>query len=257
MAATAPQYDAVARDYERLIAPRYAVVAAAILDALDLRADDAVLDIGAGTGGLARLILPRLGREGRLVLLDLSAGMLEVARERVSTDAPDAPSVELVVGDLTELPLETGAFSQVVAQFTPLQDSVPGISEAARVLRPGGRLTVAYWGPAYRELDLLNVVRARVGIDPAVPPDRAAVIDRVAAAGFGSIEIAEHRFPSIYRDAEAYLAYRAAFGRAVAVDDETWARYWAALADEVRRMAADEGRIALDWSVELLTAVRA
>jgi SAM-dependent methyltransferase len=256
MVAVPTQYDAVARDYERLIAPRFAAVAATIAAAVDLRPDDAVLDLGAGTGGLSRLLLPRLGPAGRLVLLDLSAPMLDVARDVLGAATPGGAAVELVVGDLTALPFPTDAFGQVVAQFTPLQDSEPALAEAARVLLPGGRLTVAFWGPAYRELDLLNRVRAHAGLDAAIPPDGAAVAARVSAAGFRDVRQSEHRFPASYPDAAAYLAYRAAFGRAIAVDDATWSRYWAALETEVERLAAREGSVELDWSTVILTARR-
>lgn len=257
MATTAPQYDDVAHDYERLIAPRYARVAEALVAAVDIRPDDAILDIGAGTGGLARLVLPRLGPRGRLTLLDVSPGMLEVARAVLEAAGRPAATVEYVVGDLAVLPLADATFGHVVAQFTPLQDSEAGLTEAARVLLPGGRLTIACWGPAYRELDLLNLVRARAGIDPAVPPDGEAVSGRMAAAGFARVERRELRFPASYPDAASYLAYRAAFGRAVTVDEATWVRYWAALEDEVARMAARDGSVELDWSVVLLTADRA
>jgi SAM-dependent methyltransferase len=256
MVAAAPQYDPVAREYEERIAPRFAGVAEAIAEALDVRPADAILDLGAGTGGLSRLILPRLGPDGRLALVDLSSAMLEVAREVLGAEPAGRARVEYTVADLTELPFPAKSFDQVVAQFTPVQDTDAGLGEAARVLRSGGRFTIAFWGPAYLELDLLNRVRERIGMDPAVPPDVEAVARRVAAAGFDDVALAERSFDATYADVDAYLTYRTAFGRPGTVDDDTWARYWDALEAELRAMAGPDGAIRLDWSVVLLGASR-
>lgn len=251
------QYDAVATEYERRIAPRYRRVAEVIAASVQLSPADAVLDIGAGSGGLARLLAPQLGPTGRLGLVDVSARMLDVAR-RVLTSSNSADRVvpEFEVADLANLPFQSASFDHVVAQFTPLQDSEPGLAEAARVLRAGGRLTVGFWGTDYRELDLLNRVRDRAGIDRAVPPDPAATVDRVVRAGFSQPDVATHRFEATYDSAEEYLAYRAAFGRAVPGDDDMLRRYWDALSDEVQMIAERDGQVALDWSVSVLTANR-
>ena len=252
------QYDPVATEYESRIAPRYRRVAELIAASVDVGPEDAILDVGAGTGGLARLLLPRLGSTGRLVLVDVSERMLDVARTVLtSSSAVRGPTPEFEVADLASLPFAEASFDQVVAQFTPLQDSDAGLAEAARVLRPAGRLTIGFWGTDYRELDLLNRVRDRSRIDRAVPPDPAVILDRVVGAGFSLPTITTERFDAVYETAEEYLAYRSAFGRAVPGDDDALRRYWDALADEVGLIAARDGHVALDWSVSVLTAERA
>jgi demethylmenaquinone methyltransferase/2-methoxy-6-polyprenyl-1,4-benzoquinol methylase len=253
---TTPQYDPVALDYERLIAPRYARVAALVAEAIDVREGDAVLDVAAGTGGVARLILPRLGGDGMLALVDLSPRMLAVGRHVLEGAGPDGVALAFEVADLESLPFPDDAFDHVVAQFTPLQDSDRGLAEAARVLRRGGALAVAFWGDTYRELELLNRVRARVGIELAAPPDPGAVAARVEAAGFEAVRVRTVRLDAEYPDADAYLAYRAAFGHAVSLDEDVTRRYWSALEDEVRRLQRDESAVRLDWTVALLTARR-
>ncbi len=256
MRASASQYDPVALEYERLIAPRYARVARLVADGIDVRPGDAILDVAAGTGGVARLLLPKLAGDGTLALVDLSARMLEIARRILAEADPAVVALEYEVADLESLPFPDGTFDHAVAQFTPLQDSDRGLGEAARVLRRGGTLSVAFWGEHYRELELLNRVRSRVGIELAVPPVPESIAERVRAAGFADVAVRTVQIDATYDDADAYLAYRAAFGHAVNVDDERYARYWAALEDEVRRLDRDESGVRLDWSVALLTGRR-
>ncbi len=253
MSTTLSQYDTVAVQYEEHIVPRYARVAEVVAAAIDVRAGDAVLDIGAGTGGVARLLLPRLAGVGRLTLVDLSEPMLDVARS-ILTNVSGGTVVEFVAADLQQLPFGAGEFDAVVSQFSPLQETDRGVAEAHRVLRRGGRLSAAFWGSSYLELDLLNRVRRRVGIELAVPTAPAVIAERLRLAGFRDVDIDDLGFDADYPSADAYLAYRASFGRAVSVDDATFDRYWTALEDEVRGLARADGSIHLDWSVALVTA---
>src|SRR5215213_2542987 len=69
---TRGQYDEVAEDYERQVVPRFRPVAERLLRVADIRPGDDVLEVAAGTGGLSRLVAPRLDPSGSLVLTDLS-----------------------------------------------------------------------------------------------------------------------------------------------------------------------------------------
>jgi SAM-dependent methyltransferase len=101
-----------------------------------------VLDVGCGTGVVAREAARRVGAEGRVVGLDLNPRMLAVAR-RV------APDVEWRQGDAAELPFEGGAFDAVVSQYAFMffPEPVRALREMWRVLAPRGRLAVAVCGP--------------------------------------------------------------------------------------------------------------
>jgi SAM-dependent methyltransferase len=97
------------------------------------------LDVGCGEGRVARDLA---SRGHRVVGLDASPTLLRLAREADSAG-------EYVLGDAASLPFEGGAFDLVVA-FNSLMDvqDMPGaISEAARVLEPGGRLCVCVTHP--------------------------------------------------------------------------------------------------------------
>ena len=107
--------------------------------------DDQVLEIGFGTGHALVEIAERLSQMGRVSGIDVSPGMLEIARQRVR-EAGVEERVELRLGDALELPYENGSFDAAFASFTLELFSgtdIPAVlSEIARVLRRGGRLGV-------------------------------------------------------------------------------------------------------------------
>jgi SAM-dependent methyltransferase len=101
--------------------------------ALELQGTQDLLDIGTGPGGFpGRLRLN--GHTGRLVGLDQSIGMLESAQVT-------HPGVEFIVGDAMDLPFPDSSFDAVSARHMlyHVPDVRQAISEAKRVLQPGGR----------------------------------------------------------------------------------------------------------------------
>ncbi|MEU3479452.1 class I SAM-dependent methyltransferase [Streptomyces sp. NPDC033754] len=100
-----------------------------------------VLDAGCGSGPLAAALRER----GAVVTgLDVSAGMLALARRRLGDEIP------LHVGDLRDpLPFDDGAFDDVAASLVLhyLEDWGPTLAEIRRVLRPGGRLIASVEHP--------------------------------------------------------------------------------------------------------------
>jgi demethylmenaquinone methyltransferase / 2-methoxy-6-polyprenyl-1,4-benzoquinol methylase len=95
---------------------------------------DRVLDSCCGTGDLA---VEAERRGGRVVALDFSQRMLERAR-------PKSGTIEWVQGDALALPFGDGEFDAVTCGFgvRNLADLEGGLREAARVLRPGGKIAV-------------------------------------------------------------------------------------------------------------------
>lgn len=105
------------------------------------RGDGAVvLDLACGTGDLIALLWPSGGPAIRAVGLDLSPEMLAIARRRFRPSA--GPPVDLVCGDMATIPLPAASVDLVTIGYglrnAPALDGV--LSEATRVLRPGGRL---------------------------------------------------------------------------------------------------------------------
>ncbi len=129
--------------YERSFVPALFARAAVVLaDAAEIGQGQRVLDVGCGTGVVARAAARRVGPEGRVVGLDINPRMLAVAR-RV------APEIEWRHGDAGDLPFEDGAFDVVVSQFAAMffPDPALALREMWRVLAPRGRLAVAVCGP--------------------------------------------------------------------------------------------------------------
>jgi SAM-dependent methyltransferase len=112
------------------------------------------LDLACGTGIVARLLAPLLGFEGRVVGLDVSPAMLDVAR---TLPAPRGATIEWVEGEAGALPAD--GFDLILCQqglqFFP--DPEGAVREVRHALRAGGRTVVAVWDgldahPVYRAL---------------------------------------------------------------------------------------------------------
>jgi demethylmenaquinone methyltransferase/2-methoxy-6-polyprenyl-1,4-benzoquinol methylase len=96
---------------------------------------DAALDVCCGTGDFAVELRRTVGPSGRVVGLDFSPQMLEMARRKCS-------AVEWLQGDALALPFADGEFAAACVGFgvRNLSDHRRGFAEMARVVRPGGRV---------------------------------------------------------------------------------------------------------------------
>jgi demethylmenaquinone methyltransferase/2-methoxy-6-polyprenyl-1,4-benzoquinol methylase len=99
------------------------------------------LDVCCGTGDLALELRRRIGPDGRVVGCDFSEPMLELARRK---SGDEGLPVEFGWADALDLPYGDGSFDAVTIGFGArnLADLDRGLSEMARVLRPGGRLVI-------------------------------------------------------------------------------------------------------------------
>jgi SAM-dependent methyltransferase/DNA-binding HxlR family transcriptional regulator len=130
-----------------------------------------VADLGCGTGALTAELAPRVRK---VVAVDRSAAMLRAARRRVEA----LPNVELHEADLAALPLEGGRCDAalLVLVLAYLEDPLPALREAVRILRPGGRLVVV---DAARHGD--EALRGRMGqVHPGFDPEALAALAREA-----------------------------------------------------------------------------
>lgn len=100
-----------------------------------------ILDIATGTGDLA-LMMADL-KPDKIVGLDISEGMLEVGKQKVSK-ADLSEVIEMVVGDSENMPFEDDTFDAITVSFgvRNFANLDKGLTEIKRVLKPNGRLVI-------------------------------------------------------------------------------------------------------------------
>ncbi|HKA94702.1 MAG TPA: methyltransferase domain-containing protein [Streptosporangiaceae bacterium] len=163
-------YDRGADAYEALWSPVILPPAAALVPLLVPPGRPMVADVGGGTGALLAAVHSAAPR-ARVVTLDASAEMLRVARDQRGASA--------IVADALALPLADGSTDAVILAYVLFHVADPwrAVAEAARVLRPGGRVGVTTW--AWERASRADAVWDQALTRASVPP---APLRRVDAA---------------------------------------------------------------------------
>ena len=135
----------------------------AIRAALSDKPFRSLLDLGTGTGRMLEMFGPDIERG---LGLDLSLDMLLLARDRLERAGLRNCSVRQ--GDIYDLPLANDSFDVVILHQVLhfLDDGARAIREAARVLRPGGRLLVIDFAPHEQEFLREQFAHRRLGFAP-------------------------------------------------------------------------------------------
>jgi len=145
-----------AESYQRVSAPLEAM-GREVLDRLELRGDERVLDAGCGTGRVTAALLERLPR-GEVVAVDGSPAMIAETQQRLG------PRVDARVADLTELVLEAPVDAILsTATFHWIADHDRLFERLFAVLVPGGRIVAQCGGEG-------NVAAVRAAIDEVGEP---------------------------------------------------------------------------------------
>jgi ubiquinone/menaquinone biosynthesis C-methylase UbiE len=117
-----------------------------LLEMIELKPGEDVLETACGTGLVTTQIARVVGAEGRVSATDISDGMIEIAGKRVEKE--NLTNINLKRMDAEELEFQEDSFDAAVCalglMYVP--DPVQTLSEMARVLKPGGRAGIAIWG---------------------------------------------------------------------------------------------------------------
>lgn len=109
-----------------------------VLEALEIKSGDSILDIGTGTGVLIPFLIDRLDRSGNITAIDISARMLEIAKSKHNSGL-----VKFVKADFMEA--EAGEVFDIVlcySCFPHLGDRRAAVRKMLKVLKKGGKLAI-------------------------------------------------------------------------------------------------------------------
>ena len=202
-----------AEGYESYMVPAlFRPWATKLIQAADPRPGARVLDVGCGTGIVARQIASRLGSGGKVTGLDLSANMLAVAR---AAAVRDGVVIEWREGNAEKLPFPESSFDLVLCQFTLMfiADKATALKEMRRVTTANGRVLVSVWQgldqhPFYLTLD--NVIQQRLGMSALHEIFALGNADDLHAllegAGFRRVEIKPLSMTARVPNPEGFLA---------------------------------------------------
>ncbi len=154
-----------------------------------LKEGETVVDLGSGGGFDCFLAADRVGDQGRVIGIDMTAEMVSKARQNAAK--VDAANVEFRLGEIEHLPVADGSVDIIISNcvINLSVDKAQVFREAFRVLKPGGRLAISDIVatqplPAEVRKDL-ELVSACVGGAATVDETRAMLEN----AGFGEIRI--------------------------------------------------------------------
>lgn len=232
-----------------------------MLDAAGVSAGDGVLDVGCGTGVLARAASSRVGATGEVVGLDCNTGMLAVA-------ARSAEPVTWRQGQAENLPFTDASFDRLLCQFALMffDDRVAALREMARVLRPGGTVAVATWSaveesPGYASMvDLLRRVVGADAADALLAPfclGTARAVAELVAPVFLDVVVTRQEGFARFDSIEAWL-HTDVRGWTLAgmIDDDTFDRLLSEARRVLDRYTDAQGRVSFAAPALIATATK-
>lgn len=232
-------FDDAAAAYDRVGPSIFARWGARLVELMALKPGAHVLDVATGRGAVLLPAAQRVGPNGRVVGIDLSAAMVEETEAIVhSTITPGYAAVTVRRMDAEQLDFPDASFDAVACAFAvflfPAQ--VTALSEMARVCKPGGRIGLSVFGRNPPPFDpgwsIFGHLATAYGVSLRLP-QRAALTQGefkslLSQAGLQDIEIHDETTDAIYATEEDWWAFQHTLGtRAtiLAMDEATRMRF--------------------------------
>jgi len=209
-----------------------------LVDALDPRPGDTILELAAGPGDTGFQAAALVGESGMLISSDFSRSMVEVARRRAAELG--LTNVEHRTIDAERIELPTDSVDGVLCRFgyMLMPDPEAALAETHRVLRPGGRVALAVWRTADRNpwVSLAGRMLTERGLVPPPESDAPGMFviasdermrELLEGAGFTVERLEDVPVRFVYDDVDSYVESARDTGG-------TFARAWDAASDEER-----------------------
>ena len=178
---------------DRAQAPSYRAMFRTLIDTIDPRPGEAILDVGCGSGALDRLLAARLGPANPITATDLNPFLLREAGTLAAAEG--AVGISFQQANAETLPFPDASFDCAFS-ITVFEecDADKALAEIFRVMRPGGRAGIVVRAidvPQWWNLDLPIDLRTRANIPPQSVGPRgvadASLYQRMRAAGFAGL----------------------------------------------------------------------
>lgn len=166
----------------------------AIIDKLEIKEDDIVLDIAAGTGEPG-LTIAVIAKNGKVVGTDLADEMLRLAD--ASAVAKGLKNYSTQTADVSKLPFEDNTFTKISCRmgFMFFPDIQLAANEMYRVLKPGGRVAISVWSAPDKNFwytAAMGTIKKYID-QPVAPPDAPGMF-RCSKPGLMSNVLAQAGF---------------------------------------------------------------
>ncbi|PSB28875.1 class I SAM-dependent methyltransferase [Chlorogloea sp. CCALA 695] len=241
--------------YARQAVRFLAMTARRLVEIAAIRSQETILDVATGTGHSAIAISPIVGTNGRVIGIDLSPDMLEVAQQNITKAILD--NIQLQLGDAENLSFEDESFDKVICAsgifFLP--DMQAGLQEWLRVTKPGGVVAFSSFGEtAFNPMREMYANRIQNNYGVILPPSRGfqrlntiqKCQDLMQQAGFRpeAVEIRTEQLGYYLQNVDDWwdIVWNTGFRHSVSqIAPEKLAQFKTEHLAEVRELATDKG----------------
>jgi ubiquinone/menaquinone biosynthesis C-methylase UbiE len=177
----------------------YTSVASRLIELAKLQSGQTILDIATGTGLVALAAAKIVGVEGKVIGVDISAGMLGYAQQKLAAEG--LKNVEFLEADADDLNFYENSFDVIFCSLAIcyLTDFPKALQQWCRFLKPGGILAFNAWAEtAFPPSVLFREVAQKYGVKVPNPNELLGTVGRcyqlVQEAGFHKIEVTQEQF---------------------------------------------------------------
>jgi SAM-dependent methyltransferase len=202
-----------AEGYESYMVPTlFGPCARNLIEVAAPKPGERILDLGCGTGIVARTVARQLGGSSTIIALDMSPNMLAVARAAATREGL---AIGWREGNAEQLPFPDNSFDVILCQFALMfvSNKAAAFAEMRRVIAENGRVIASVWQslerhPFYQTLN--KIIQERVGVsalqDIFAFGSANELRTLAVGAGFGRVEIKPFSFTARFPNPDAFIA---------------------------------------------------